>query len=309
MKNNLYLANFNVTFGDKEEPMLNYFDEIVYPALNSRIKLNRGKKTSYFFDNIKIIEYAEGAYVLVGMLIKDTILEIKSKYTQTQGLTHEHEEHPSAPYSIFAIFLKNHRMVLVKNQKGSPDLRSFNSVVRDIFKRFRKEENKKRKKGQKLPYSMVHIVGLPIKGTIEEKLKEVLKIEKLIIRKYPLNGDIDFFPIFEELSDELGSKTSRMVFNSPDNKNKVVEVIDGSSGIVKTELRVRYKNGSRGKLNEDDFTENLEIDLNDDDEFDNKVNNIVGYVTDHKEVSSCSEENNNIYRRNMGKIKGIFNRG
>lgn len=31
----LYCANFNVTFGDEELPMLEFFEEIIYPAFKS----------------------------------------------------------------------------------------------------------------------------------------------------------------------------------------------------------------------------------------------------------------------------------
>ena len=32
------VANFNVVFGENEEPMLNYFDTIIYPAFMSELK-------------------------------------------------------------------------------------------------------------------------------------------------------------------------------------------------------------------------------------------------------------------------------
>ena len=38
MKNNVSVANFNVTFGKKDEPMLTYFNTIIYPAFKSGLK-------------------------------------------------------------------------------------------------------------------------------------------------------------------------------------------------------------------------------------------------------------------------------
>ena len=38
MKNNVAIANFNVTFGKQDEPMLNYFETIIFPAFTSGIK-------------------------------------------------------------------------------------------------------------------------------------------------------------------------------------------------------------------------------------------------------------------------------
>lgn len=45
-KKYLYLANFNCTFGDKNCPMLEYFEEIIYPAFTSGVKRKPSKKMS-----------------------------------------------------------------------------------------------------------------------------------------------------------------------------------------------------------------------------------------------------------------------
>ena len=52
---NLQVANFNVVFGDKEEPMLNYFDDIVYPALISGI-VKKTKDGKYLIKDVEIIK-------------------------------------------------------------------------------------------------------------------------------------------------------------------------------------------------------------------------------------------------------------
>ena len=38
MKRKINIANFNLTYGDTDEPMLSHFDDILYPALTSNIK-------------------------------------------------------------------------------------------------------------------------------------------------------------------------------------------------------------------------------------------------------------------------------
>ena len=65
----LYCANFNATFGDKELPMLEYFEEIIYPAFKSGFI--RGKEDTlpyYFFDNIVLKTYENDRVVLCGNL-------------------------------------------------------------------------------------------------------------------------------------------------------------------------------------------------------------------------------------------------
>ena len=122
------VANINMVFGKDEEPMIYHLDDIILPALNSQIKKKSGRDTRLFFEDVKLREL-KNEIVLAGLLIKDTILEVRSEYNDSDGLKNTNIQMPSAPYSLFMIFLKNHRMVLVKNQKGSPDIRSFNSTL------------------------------------------------------------------------------------------------------------------------------------------------------------------------------------
>ena len=77
MKKNAQIANFNIVFGEKEEPMLDYFDTVIYPAFTSDLKrVSDGNE--YLFKNLKISEGVGNKYVLTGQFVKKTILEIKS---------------------------------------------------------------------------------------------------------------------------------------------------------------------------------------------------------------------------------------
>lgn len=107
MKNNTAIANFNITFGEKEEPLLAYFDEIVLPAFNSQLKRTIGvgdNKDKYYFVNSKVIE-EDGELIFTGQFVKDTELEVKSKIVNNK-LVETDEHYPAAPYSVFYIFLK-----------------------------------------------------------------------------------------------------------------------------------------------------------------------------------------------------------
>lgn len=70
----MYLANFNVTFGDKEESLLTWLDEFVIPALNSGIRRVVSEKLSYMFRDVEVKEY-NNELVLEGIIIKDTTLD------------------------------------------------------------------------------------------------------------------------------------------------------------------------------------------------------------------------------------------
>ena len=55
-KKKLYIADFNCTFGEENYPLLEYFEEIVYPAFTSNVKRKPSHKNEYFFYNIKLNE-------------------------------------------------------------------------------------------------------------------------------------------------------------------------------------------------------------------------------------------------------------
>ena len=50
----MFLANFNLTFGLKEEPLLKWLDEFVIPALNSGIRREMSDKRTMMFENVNI---------------------------------------------------------------------------------------------------------------------------------------------------------------------------------------------------------------------------------------------------------------
>ena len=77
-------ANFNCVFGDNNEPLLAHFKDVLYPALTASnvIKYSNG----YFnVENIKITEHPTLGYILTGVFVKQTELEILSQRDQDTG--------------------------------------------------------------------------------------------------------------------------------------------------------------------------------------------------------------------------------
>ena len=104
------VANFNLVFyGKDEEPLLAYFDSILMPALTSGITREIGD-AKYFLMNVGVEETEEGEYVLRGLIIKQTVLEVKSDLDENGKLIEKDEKYPTAPFSTFVIYLKNHRI-------------------------------------------------------------------------------------------------------------------------------------------------------------------------------------------------------
>ncbi|KUH43710.1 hypothetical protein M2E15_5943 [Bacillus mycoides] len=306
-RKSLYIANFNCTFGKENKPMLDYFEEIVMPAFQqSQVRESDGNK--YFFDNVKLI-MVKGEFMLGGLLIKRTKLEVKSLYTEGK-LTLTNEIHPSDPYSYFLINLKNHRMVLVKNQKGSPNLGNFSATAKYVLKDYISKINRDiEDKEERLPAANLNIVAIPFKDAIRKEMKNVKKIQNVILRFYPLNGDIDgneVFTYMREMLEEVDSKSGHTQINTPDNRENIINLLDDTNGLVRPTLRVVYNNGSARTLRDDSFTEEMQIQLEDTEDLYENLDSIAGRVINEEQFTDTSEENQNIYERWFGKLMSIF---
>lgn len=276
----MYLANFNLTFGDKEEPLLNWLDEFVLPALTSGMKRVISDRTKIMFEDVKIQMLANGELILAGIIIKDTVLDIYNEYTDNEGLKDKNDHPKSAPYSVFVIYLKNHRMALVKRQSGSPDLRLFSSTIMDVLKDYRKKENKRRKKNNEflLPYAIVGIKSLKSVKDISDALKDVKKITKLTIKMTPSNNEFGddmndlLMSLDEEIRKKSESKLLKVTVNSPKSIRGVEKIIKNTNGLAETELEVEYFNNedyeskrkSTGKISDNQMSRAIDVEFSDD---------------------------------------------
>lgn len=303
----MQFANFNITFGKNNSPMLEYFENIVFPAFNS--DYIRGKKDElprYFFENVQVKEI-DDEYVMVGNYVKET--EYKVITTVREGeLVNSPADVPTAPYSRFLIFLKNHKMVLVRNETASPDVRSFQKTVREILSKFIREENRKRDKDNKLPIAIVHIVDIPLKDNITEVLKNVNKVNWFKLRFFPLNNDLDSTPLAKYVRDGMGtvgSKTTNIVFNTPASKKGITKVIEETGGLAEVSLLVTDAEGEKRRITEEAFTSTTKIEYNG-----NISPSGDAYIASQAKkngvISNTSPENARIYDRMKGFIKKLI---
>lgn len=316
MENNVTIANFNVTFGKMDEPLLDYFDTIVYPAFVSGIhrfrRVAEKQYDQYYFIDVKIVEPEEEDYILTGKLVKETILEVKSKIENNE-LVATDEHYPSAPYSVFYIYLKNHRMVLIKNQKGSPDIKNFGVTARFILKNFIKKYNDNIKESNEekmdfMPFARVEVIGIPMKKDLKDALEKVTKIKKLKLRMYPLNGDLDLNPIVDSLSNDLrklvGSKTGNVTLNSPESKKGVVELIDASQGVFDASLEVEYADKSTEKISNEKYSGKTTWNYSE--EQINDIDSVKESIYSLESIKAVSKGNLKIYKRAKEKVKKII---
>lgn len=303
----MHYANFNITYGEKEEPMLEHFEDIIFPAFISNYR--RGKPDEYpifYFDGIGIKEI-DGDFVLVGNYIKDTQYNVRTTVHDGKLLSTP-AEIPTAPYSRFIVFLKNHRMILVRNEPQSPDIRSFQATVRKMLNNYIRKENRKREKGKKLPHAHVNIVDIPLKSNVEDLLKEVQKINWLKFRFFPLNNDISPIPFAENIDKEMKSiqsKRANVQFTSPESKEQITSLIDQSAGLAVATLEVRDADGNITKIREDQFSTGKKIAFGRDIKAEDDAYIALQAKKDNV-ITILSDKNKEIYNRFVDVIKKLI---
>ncbi len=260
----LHYANFNITYGDSHDPMLSHFEDIIWPAFH--MDYFRGKKDQYpkyYFSDVAIKTIADELCV-VGNYIKETEYDIKTVIKDNE-LVSAPSRVPSAPYSRFIIFLRNHKMILVRNESQSPDVRSFQLTAKQMFKKYIRDYNRSQKDSEnKLPKIYVNILRMDLPQEIDEILKSVKKIKSLNMHFFPLNNDVNPATFAEDIDREMKRmKTDRAhaKFISPESKEEVAELMKESSGLAETTVEVVNQSGGIEKIKNSDFTSVTRIQL------------------------------------------------
>ncbi len=302
MKKYAQVANFNVVFGEDEKPMLECFDSIVFPALTSGITKKFGDN-ELLFKNIEIKQSGSG-FLLIGKIVKKTVLEVKSDLNEKGELVEKDEKYSAAPYSTFVINLRNHRMIYMLNQKGSPSLANFRSAIKNVFDIYIRQRNRELEEGKKLDYAITNVVGIPSVKSLDELLDNVDKVNSLMLRFYPLNGDMDYTEVFGLLSNdlrkELDSKTGAITFNSPKSMAGIKKILAKAAGTIEAVIKVVTKDRSKATLKNYELAEKYEIDV--DEMADEGTKQLVEMTSNIETLNYTNEMHDDIYERNKEKI-------
>lgn len=312
-------ANFNIVFykdsekigtiqTTKEMPLLECFDTIVMPALTSREEQRVGENKYQLF-NVRITKTLQGDFVLSGIMVKKTTIEIKSDVDEKGHLVLRDETYTTAPLSTFVVYLRNHRMIFVQNQKGSPTLKQFAGFIKYLIDGYIDKENRRRQdlKIDLLPQAYISIMGMPAPTRLEEAFKDVKKVTKLTLQFFPLNGDTDFNfgGVFggqlTELRQMVDSKTGSLIMNSPKNIEGVKTVIIKSEGTVNPIVEIERTNNTKGRIKDNTISETGYMEL-EGIEQDKDIEAIVRKGSELESLSRVSEENNKIYEKNVNVI-------
>lgn len=307
----LSIANFNITYGPDNDPMLTHFQDILYPAFCNEQKVRTSKNVSYFSDvELKLIN---SEYVLTGNLIRETYYRVRTIVVDNE-LVPSPSSVPTAPYSRFIIYLKSHRMILIKNEGHSPNLKSFQAVLRKVVDRYTREANRERDKTglPQLPNAVINIVNMPLPDSIDETINEFAKIKSINLRFFPLNNDIDPGPILacvRSAMNSVDSKTGNLTFNSPKSAKGISDLFQDSiaSGVASATVTGEKSDGTKVKITDNQLGSELQIpstgNLSGDDD-----KRIAAYCMKRNYLPEASEDNAAFYYKALNILELLVNK-
>jgi len=127
----LNFANFVCRFGD-QMVLVDQLEEVVIPAFfDDREKTTF--KSRVFLHDVSMIEQADNRHVIAGRIVKDTVLEREKLFdNETKTLKDSARTLRSSPTSFFALVVETHRLIFVPEHRGSPTLKTFQSLMLDF---------------------------------------------------------------------------------------------------------------------------------------------------------------------------------
>lgn len=312
MEKQLTVANFNVTFGKNDIPMLDHFFDYIFPAFRSKyVRRVKSSHAEYFFNDVHL-ELFNDEYVLIGNIIKNTIVEVETRI-HDGVLTPHHAEVPTAPYSRFMIFLRNHRMILVKNQSTSPDIRSFASLTKTTLTNFRENENRKKKlqkQDDALPLANVNVVAMPMQEEIEDFIFSIKKIKWVRFRLFPLNNDKErepFTAFIKSTMKTIGSKRASVMYRSPESRQAVGDLIKQNRGLADVSMEVEDSDGVTKRINSTEIRSRYTIPI------DGNIGsqedwNLFVHGKDLVDLQNTSDENNKLFAKYRTRLASLLHR-
>lgn len=308
-KKEIQLANFNCTFGTVEEkasPMLEYFIEIIYPAFKRKKQYG-----VFFFDEIIIGENKKIGYYLYGKIIKDTTLEVKSRYDwDKEKLVDTDEKYRSSPFSEFILMLNNHRLLFIPGTKGHPRLSSLKTLLKNNIKKVTKEHNKKSLPEEELPpiYSF-DIIEIPKKTNVLKDIEMFEEIKSFSLEFMKLNHEplAGMLQNIDSIREKCGSKSSKYTMKNPTEKKVIAEIIQESDGLANFSMVARKKEDIESiEYKNDNFKEVRELLLPEHETLENNINLAIDDSFNDPRINSAKKAEKSLYERAIEKIKTLI---
>lgn len=227
--NFMEIGNLVCRFGE-EGVLLDFYDELVEPAFLGDYQRSYGD-TRYLFLQTKLVDVGtpeEPSPAIAGRFVKDTVLHQQQRLIEGR-LEPAEATLESAPSSLFVLVLKGHRLLYLREHRGSPDMSQFATTLERFIQYARSERvdrlyaearggtERVTKKSllERFPKPMVTVTPVSTSESIDEFLDRFSVITALSIRLAPVNNEPDYNEFFEqwrEQKDSIGAAKSKLEY-------------------------------------------------------------------------------------------------
>jgi hypothetical protein len=231
----LEVWNFVCRFG--EQVLLDRYTELVEPAFLGNHARKWGD-TNFLLNRVQYLNAgteAKPSPALAGRFVKDTVLHQEQKLVGGT-LVPADGELPSAPSSLFVLILASHRLLFVREHRGSPDAKQFaatidkfirierNKLVDKLHSDSRATEERRSKADllREIPPPEVTATPILLHSDIEAFVKRFARIRKIAIEIAPTNDEPDneeFFKALRENGNAINAKKSRVEYVATPNES------------------------------------------------------------------------------------------
>ena len=278
-------ANVVCRFGEKFV-LLDFVEEIIYPAFTNQDLQRTYSDTSYRFWDVGLAEVpvAEHELPLVavyGRHIKKMVLKSEQDFSPTTGIVTSKRELPSAPSAFFVLILNNHKLIYVDETDDAPSITAFQATLQHnvsqmyrqyidiLYSSFRGTDAAKTKKQLYLetPHPTVEVRPLATQASIETFLKAFAIVRQVDFKFLDTNQE---FPQLEthrqirEMKRRFEAKSTTLAFGSKNGLDRVelAGQIHNAAAAGNETVRVYGKSveGADLKGNNEDFSVSLPVD-------------------------------------------------
>ena len=300
-------ANFNCVFGKEKRAMLKEFKNIIFPAFSTGKKEYKNSMIKkFFFKEVKIFDSNLG-YCLYGKIIKNINLVVKNRLDTKENLIDVDVKVPSAPYSEFIIILKNHRMLFVPSQPGSPTLYDFKNLIKHSIKSIIRN-NDIREEKRRLTFEL-EIFEIPQEILLEQKLSKVKDIEFFKFEIQPQNSKIfddNYFRELEEARKEIGASKIEQKIIKPTCVERIKKMVLNLKDMAHYSLKVREPGKEWETIKNSTYKKEIEHYFDETKTNDENIKIAVDSVAGQdKRLSEFDKENTLVYNEVIEEVKKL----
>jgi hypothetical protein len=277
-----HFANFICHFGDKV--LLNYVEEIVFPAFLNRDLVRTFGETRYLVLAPRVVVLDPKANppitAITGRFVKDTVLRREQVLSQNE-LFQNRQALRSAPSAFFVLLLNNHHLIYFPETAHAPPLSAFRATIEQFLRKayhsfvsrtYESQAGSQNASTKKDIYAqhaspMLDIVPLTSAEDIETFLNRYETLKKIEFRIFRPNDDLnagEMFAQIHEFSIKVNSANTKVVSsNSEGLDTKVAKKVIAaatSSGNEEVNLSGTDTDGNKLTGNNEHFQLSVALD-------------------------------------------------